>query len=93
MKYKVTNPERMKIILTNIRILRNLKGIKQETMAMELGISKSAYSKLESGQKPNWEKYWDKIGVLLGIEPFELAIEDCLVKTQNGNIKGNWFLK
>ncbi|MFM9944804.1 MAG: helix-turn-helix domain-containing protein [Bacteroidia bacterium] len=90
--YKVNDPKKKETILINIRSLRNLKTIKQETMAMELGISKSEYSKLENGFKQNWEKYWEKIGEILGIHFYELAFDDCLFQTQNGNVKSNTIL-
>ncbi len=83
MQHKVFNGERKKIILNNIRLLRKLKNIKSETMAKEIGISLSEYSKLENGLKNNWEKYWDSIATVLQITPFELVFEDCTALNQN----------
>ena len=40
----------MTIIGRKIRIVRQLKGYSQEYMAMRLGISQNAYSKLERGK-------------------------------------------
>lgn len=59
----------------NIRIIRILKGIKIETMAKQLGISKGEYSKIENNQRKNISKYIDKILILLEIEE-EHLIED-----------------
>ncbi|CEN40867.1 DNA-binding helix-turn-helix protein [Capnocytophaga canimorsus] len=39
------------IFLINIRKKRIEKGISQEMMASELGISQSAYAKIENGQQ------------------------------------------
>lgn len=83
MQHKVFNGERKKNILNNIRQLRKLKNIKSETMAKEIGISLSEYSKLENGLKNNWEKYWDSIATVLQITPFELVFEDCIALNQN----------
>jgi transcriptional regulator with XRE-family HTH domain len=83
MQHRVFNGERKKVILKNIRLLRKLKGIKSETMAKEIGISLSEYSKLENGFKNNWEKYWDSIAAVLQITPFELVFEDCIALNQS----------
>ena len=42
--------ERKVKIGRNIKFLRNLKGIKQETVALELGISQPEYSLIESSE-------------------------------------------
>jgi transcriptional regulator with XRE-family HTH domain len=84
MEIKVSNPKHQRNILDNIRKLRKLKGIKSETMAKEIGISPAEYSKLENGNKKNWEKHWNKISYILNIDPFELIFENCL-KEDFGN--------
>jgi len=89
MEYKVTNPKRLKIILENIRNFRKLKGIKSETMAKELGISPAEYSKLENGNKKNWDDQWNKIASILGVDPFELIFEDCIKENLGSGVSQN----
>lgn len=55
-------------LLFNIRMLRTLKGIKVETMAKKLGISKGEYSKIENNQRKNLEKYLQKIAFILNVQ-------------------------
>ena len=86
MQHRVFNGERKIVILKNIRLLRKLKNIKSETMAKEIGISLSEYSKLENGYKNNWEKYWDSIAAVLQITPFELVFEDCIALNQSNKL-------
>ena len=47
-----------------LRLLRILKGIKQETIAKKLGISQPAYCKMERCQKVNPVKYRQVIEAL-----------------------------
>ncbi len=55
-----------------IRKLRELRGIKQETMAKALGISLRAYSKIESGETALTTGRLQQIARVLGIEPDEI---------------------
>lgn len=56
-------------VLDKIRKMRDLKGIKQEDMALFLGISQQAYSKLETGESElslqKLEKITEKLEVSL----------------------------
>ncbi len=55
----------MTIIGRKIRIVRQLKGYSQEYMAMRLGISQNAYSKLERGKiKLNNQRVIEISGIL-----------------------------
>jgi transcriptional regulator with XRE-family HTH domain len=94
MEIKVSNPKHQRNILDNIRKLRKLKGIKSETIANEIGISPAEYSKLENGNKKNWEKHLNSIAYILNIDPFELIFENCLKENfgnemLKGDIEGN----
>ena len=58
-----------------LRQLRNLKGIKQKTLAKELGVSQPAYCKLEQSEKINGERLPQLMKVLgYTIEEWEDAI-------------------
>jgi len=76
--YNIINSKHVTVILKNIRDLREYKKIKVETMATAIGISKGEYSKLENNIKPTLDKYFNKIAAVLEIEPFDLAMENCL---------------
>jgi len=56
-------------VLDKIRKMRDLKGIKQEDMALFLGISQQAYSKLETGESElslqKLEKITEKLEISL----------------------------
>ncbi|MGN6495168.1 MAG: helix-turn-helix domain-containing protein [Agriterribacter sp.] len=51
----------------NIRKLRTIKGIKAETVAHELGITKSAYSDIETGKSELTLKRLQRIADVLGV--------------------------
>jgi transcriptional regulator with XRE-family HTH domain len=74
MQHKVTDPKQVQIILNNILRLRVAKGIMSKTMAYEIGLSPGEYSKLEGGNKHNWEKWWDKIADVLGMDKYLLMM-------------------
>lgn len=60
-------------IYDNIRSIRVLKNLSQEYLAESLGISQSAYGKLERGEtKVTWEKL-NKIAEILGTTPFQIS--------------------
>ena len=41
--------EKVKMLGDNIRIIRQIKGVSQEAIAVKLNISQAAYSKMENG--------------------------------------------
>ena len=73
-----------------IKQLRELKNYTQEHMAMQLGLSTRAYSKIESGETQLTINRLNEISRILGIEPMEVLgfdhkdmFNNC---TQEGNI-------
>ena len=60
-------------ICDNIRSIRVLKNLSQEYVAESLGISQSAYGKLERGEtRITWEKL-ERIANILGTSPFQVS--------------------
>lgn len=53
----------------NIKLLRETKGEKQETLARALGISQSAYSRIESGESDISLKHILKLCEFYSMEP------------------------
>lgn len=53
-----------------VRILRQIKGIKQETIAKELGISQPAYCRIENSNYVDCQKF-EKILSILGYSKTE----------------------
>ena len=64
----------------NIERIRELKGIKQETVAHELGITQQAISKIEQSEEVDEEKL-DKIAKALGVnkDAIKSYSEDTLI--------------
>ena len=62
----------MKDCLERIRLLRQLKGYSQNYMALKLGISQRAYSKLETNKVELTVKRLKQIANVLEIEAGEL---------------------
>lgn len=62
----------MELISKKIRISRLEKTYKQEYMAEELGISQSAYSKLERGETDITVSQLRKIATILGLTLIDL---------------------
>ena len=60
------------IFATNLRRLRNAKGLSQDDLAYEANISRSYLSKLEKGVYYASLKIVGKIAGTLGVEPAEL---------------------
>ena len=56
----------------NIRILRQMKGYKQEYLATKLGITTKAYSKLEHGEIKLSTDRLREIARILGFKPEEV---------------------
>ncbi len=83
MQFVIKNSKHIPVILKNIKALREHKHIKVEDIAKQIGISKGEYSKLENNMKPTLEKYFIKIANVLEVEPFDLALENCLANYIN----------
>ena len=60
------------VFATNLRRLRNAKGIAQDTLAYEAGVSRSYLSQLEKGAFYASLKIIGKLAEALGIESDEL---------------------
>ncbi|MGB3103939.1 helix-turn-helix domain-containing protein [Sphingobacterium siyangense] len=60
--------EKTRRIGRNIRFLRNLKGLKQETVALELGISQPEYSLIENSDNVD-ESIIEQVAKILDITP------------------------
>lgn len=57
-----------KKLIENLRIFRQIAGISQEYMGIKLGISHTAYAKIETGKTPFSTKYRQKCCDIIGIE-------------------------
>ncbi|GAA4158228.1 hypothetical protein GCM10022217_19160 [Chryseobacterium ginsenosidimutans] len=68
---------------SKIRRLRENKGFSQEEMAERLQISRSAYSRIESGETNSWVNHIEKLCENLDIKP-----EDFFINSDN-NINTN----
>lgn len=56
-----------------IRVVRRLKGYSQEYMAIKMGISQNAYSKMERGKIRLAPERILNISKLLGMEPYNIS--------------------
>ncbi|WP_416358618.1 helix-turn-helix domain-containing protein [Chryseobacterium gambrini] len=54
--------------------MRETKGFSQEEMAERLQISRSAYSRIETGETNSWVNHIEKLSKELDIKPEELFI-------------------
>ncbi len=86
MQFEIKNSSHIPTILKNIKELRDYKHIKVEAIAKEIGILKGEYSKLENNMKPTLGKYFIKIAHILEVEPFDLAVENCLAHYINQSL-------
>ncbi|MDR4952940.1 helix-turn-helix domain-containing protein [Chryseobacterium sp. ES2] len=68
---------------SKIRRLRENKGFSQEEMAERLQISRSAYSRIESGETNSWVNHIQKL-----CENFDIKPEDFFINSDN-NINTN----
>jgi len=66
-----------------IRRLREGKGFSQEDMAEKLQISRSAYSRIESGETNSWVNHIEKL-----CKELDMKAEDLLINSDN-NINTN----
>jgi len=64
--------QRVKTIISAIRIIRERKNYKQEYLAMKLNISQNAYSKIELGKHPLTINCLLLIAQVLETDVFEL---------------------
>lgn len=59
------------VFATNLRRIRNAKGLSQDDLAYEAGISRSYLSQLEKGGFYASLKIIEKLSATLGVEPVE----------------------
>ena len=72
------NDENLKTLGNKIRVIRQIKGISQEALALKLNISQAAYSKIESGKTT---LSYERLEVILE----ELSISDKTMRDFNLN--------
>jgi len=72
----------------NVARIRDIKGIKQEVLATELGISQQAVSQMEQKGTMNKEKL-EEVAKALGVKPE--AIKEFTMETAITIINGNCF--
>ena len=73
---------------TKIRKIRELKGISQENVAVQLGISQAAYSRMEKDDKSlTFDKLKD-IAYILEIDPLKILQFDEQMIFNNSNQAG-----
>jgi transcriptional regulator with XRE-family HTH domain len=60
------------VFATNLRRLRNAKGLSQDDLAYEAGVSRSYLSQLEKGSFYASLKIIGRLAEALGVEPAEL---------------------
>ena len=65
------------VIGKRIRYLRKSKGITQEQMADLIGISQSAYSRIEKGESHSWSIHLEKIASIL-----ETKVENIIITNE-----------
>lgn len=92
MKNKLTEPKRLETICSNIRRIRNNKGISSKKMAYNIGMKPPEYSKLEAGHKLNLENWLDKIAVKLEVNKLDL-METENVKTYKSDYINSEVIK
>lgn len=59
------------VVATNVRKVRNAKGLSQEQVAYDAGISRGYYTQIESGVYFVSIKILGKLAVALDVEPAE----------------------
>lgn len=62
------------VLAINLRRLRHAKGLAQDDLAYEAGVSRSYLSQLEKGAFYASLKILDKLAKALGVEPHELIM-------------------
>lgn len=63
-------------ILERIKKIRNLRGVKQEYIALQMGMSQSAYSKIENGNQKLTFEVIGKIANTLNVSINQLTDKD-----------------
>lgn len=80
----IANPE------IKIKQIRELKNLTQEHVAIQLGLSTRAYSKIETGETQLTINRLNEISSILGVEPMEvLGFDDKQVFNNYGKQEGN----
>ena len=64
---------------SKLKELRKQKRFSQEQVCDALGISQSAYARIEKGESNSWAIHLEKISNLFNIKPEELLKEDRLL--------------
>jgi transcriptional regulator with XRE-family HTH domain len=64
--------ELRRILAANVVRLRRAKGLSQEALAWEAGVSRSYMAKIEGGQTSTGLDVIAKLAAVLGVEPMEL---------------------
>jgi transcriptional regulator with XRE-family HTH domain len=81
------------LIGQKIKKLRELKNFTQSHMATELGITQSAYSKIEQGETEITYAKMSKIAEVLGISPEDIAaFNEQMIFNVMHNQTGNGFV-
>ncbi len=81
------------LIGQKIKKLRELKNFTQSHMATELGITQSAYSKIEQGETELTYAKMSKIAEVLGISPEDIAaFNEQMIFNVMHNQTGNGFV-
>ena len=62
------------VLAANLRRLRNEKGLAQDDLAYEAGVSRSYLSQLEKGTFYASLKILEKLAKALGVAPYELIV-------------------
>lgn len=63
-------------ILERIKKIRNLRGVKQEYIALQMGMSQSTYSKIENGNQKLTFEVIEKIANALNVSINQLTDKD-----------------
>lgn len=63
-------------ILERIKKIRNLRGLKQEYMALQIGVTQSSYSKIKNGNQKLTFEVIEKIANVLNIPANHLIQKD-----------------
>lgn len=63
-------------ILERIKKIRNLRGLKQEYMTLQIGVTQSSYSKIENGNQKLTLEVLEKIANVLNIPANYLIQKD-----------------
>ena len=66
------NPHKYQKIGENLRKIREIKGIKQESIAKQLGITTNGYGKIERGETSLNIKRLEEIAEILGVNALDV---------------------